>query len=110
VKEGVVCELLNQRSIFVLPYKAATQSGVLYTLLAYRVVFISSLAGENAFFLKENELSELIFDRRKPEDILRAYSFAKENYDSIAEKLDKIAVNYEWENILTKNKVDCLYE
>ena len=83
ISETLVCELVNQKNIFILPYKSATQSGILYTILAHRVVFIASNVGENASFLMNNDLKELIFDRTKPNDILRAYQYAKDNYDDL---------------------------
>ncbi|WP_111638656.1 glycosyltransferase [Marinomonas shanghaiensis] len=106
INEEKLIAIFNKRAIFILPYKAATQSGVLYTFLAYRVVFIASDVGENAQFLRKHNFHDLIFKRDDPKDIIRAFNYARTNYDYLVERLDVVSSEYEWSNILTDNKVD----
>ena len=54
-------KLLSRDILFVLPYKKATQSAVVYTLLNYNKVFIASNTGDNADLLRINYLEQLIF-------------------------------------------------
>lgn len=103
-------DLLCSDNIFILPYIDATQSGVLYTLLAYEKVFISSDVGENSMFLKENGLDKLIFNRENEKSIIESFEFAKNNYKDIKEKLSTIKNQYRWENIMTKDKILEVYE
>jgi glycosyltransferase involved in cell wall biosynthesis len=94
IDEGSILEIIRSRNIFILPYKSATQSGVLYTLLAHRKVFISSGVGENGQFLRKHGLQDLIFDRSDPHEILRAYKFANE---------------YEWDMLINKDQIQSIY-
>lgn len=103
-------DLLCSDNIFILPYIDATQSGVLYTLLAYEKVFISSNVGENSIFLKENGLDSLIFNRKNEKSIIEAFEFAKNNYKDIKEKLSIIKNQYKWGNIMTESKIKDIYE
>jgi hypothetical protein len=103
-------DLLERNNIFILPYKDATQSGVLYTLLAYKKVFICSDVGENSKFLNDNGLDELIFDRADEKSIVDAFEFAKRNYKTVKEKLSIIKDQYKWEYIMTEDKIKELYE
>ncbi len=102
--------LLTSETIFILPYKDATQSGVLYTLLAYEKVFISSDVGENSKFLVENSLSELVFNRDDEKSILKAINYAKVNYFELKDKLRIIKDNYEWKNIMTEERIKDIYD
>ena len=104
-----VLEILHKKSIFVLPYKSATQSGILYTLLAYKVVFISSSVGENARFLEKHGMSCLIFDRNDIDDFLRAYNYAVNNYDFIRNRFELIAPKYEWTYIINSSNIENFY-
>jgi glycosyltransferase involved in cell wall biosynthesis len=103
-------KLLQENSVFILPYKDATQSGVLYTLLAYKKVFISSDVGENSKFLKENGLERLVFNRDDEKSIIRAFEYAKDNYFEIKIKFERLKQKYKWENIMTEKKVMEIYE
>ncbi len=102
--------LLQRDVIFVLPYKNATQSGVLYTFLAYSKIFIASNVGENSRFLKENDLDNLIFKRDKLTSIIESIKYAENHYREIKEKLLQVRERYKWENILKNNVIKEIYE
>lgn len=104
-----VLKILSQKSIFVLPYKSATQSGVLYTLLAHKVIFISSNAGENANFLKTHNLESLIFDRNSIADFIRAYEYAVSNYDFLKSCFTKISIEYDWSCLINDRIIKDIY-
>lgn len=109
ISEKELCAVLNEKAVFILPYKTATQSGVLYTLLAHAKVFISSRQGENYEFLKKHNLSELSFDRDDSESVAAAYNFAITNYAQIRERLKAISHEYNWQTILTKERLESIY-
>lgn len=92
--------LIEQNGIFILPYKKGTQSGVVYTLLFYNKVFITSDTGETSELLRKNNLSKLIFDRDNPQSILDAFTYAQKNYDAIRDKMRVISKDYQWETIM----------
>ncbi|OOE31945.1 hypothetical protein BZG05_16265, partial [Salinivibrio kushneri] len=102
-------ELLGSKTIFVLPYRAATQSGVLYSFLAYGAVFISTDVGENGRFLNEYGLKDLLFDRDDEESIVRAYNYAYYNYSAIKTELEKAKEDYMWHNLVDGETVKSLY-
>ncbi|MBA6358131.1 glycosyl transferase family 1 [Colwellia sp. BRX8-3] len=104
-----LASMLSRDVIFILPYKDASQSGVLYTLLAYGKVFISSNVGENNDFLIGNGLEQLVFDRNDKESIIRALTYAFDEYDVIRLKLLKIKKTLEWANVMSNEKVNELY-
>lgn len=101
--------LLSRSGVFILPYKNATQSGVLYTLLAYGKVFISSDVGENKEFLLKHGLTDLIFNRDDKASILHAIDYAFEHYDEIHARMLAIREEYRWQHILSDGVVDRLY-
>jgi len=103
-------ELINRNVVFVLPYKSGTQSGVLYTLLAYGKVFISSDVGENNDFLIKHDLNKLIFDRKSESSVLEAINYAITNYKEIQCKMLVIRDEYKWEIILSNRVVSELYD
>jgi glycosyltransferase involved in cell wall biosynthesis len=101
--------LLSRSGVFILPYKNATQSGVLYTLLSYGKVFICSDVGENKKFLIKHGLKELIFNREDRDSIRDAVNFAFEHYDEIHRRMLAIREEYRWQHILSAEVVDVLY-
>ena len=101
--------LLSRDVVFILPYKDATQSGVLYTLLAYGKVFISSDVGENKEFLIKHGLDKLIFDRENIDSVIRAIDYAIKEYSEIRAKLLVIKNEYEWCNVMMDKKIMELY-
>jgi hypothetical protein len=102
--------LLQRDAIFILPYKNATQSGVLYTFLAYTKIFIASDVGENSTFLKENDLENLIFKREDVSSIINAIKYSEKNNQIIKEKLLLIKEKYKWEYILNEKTIKEIYE
>ena len=94
--------LMTRELVFILPYKSATQSGVLYTYLAHEKVFISSDVGENSDFLRSNGLSKLVFDRDSSESIKSAVHYAFENYSYIKKKMTILKEEYQWNVVMSK--------
>jgi glycosyltransferase involved in cell wall biosynthesis len=104
-----LASLLSREGVFILPYKDASQSGVLYTLLAYGKVFISSDVGENNDFLIEHGLEQLIFDRNDEASLVRALNYAFNEYQFIRDDLLKIRPLFQWNNVMGPEKINDLY-
>ena len=88
--------LLLRPVVFVLPYRSASQSGVLYTLLNYGCVFISTDVGDNGQFLRERALGDLLFDRNDIRSAHRAVHFAYEHFTDLQEYLLKVRHEFDW--------------
>ena len=99
--------LFKRDCIFILPYKDATQSGVLYTLLNYSKVFISTDMGDNGDFLRKYHLDKLLFNRENIDSIYSSIRFCKQNYSNIVNLLRDIRSKYEWS--YTLKYIDRLY-
>lgn len=110
VSESYLLNLLSCNSIFVLPYVSATQSGVLYSLLAHSCVFVSSDVGENGEFLFRHGFPGLIFDREDSASFSDAVEYASTNYDEIKLRMSLISSKYQWDNVMSRQVFDALYE
>lgn len=91
--------LLARNTIFILPYRRATQSGVLYTLLYYSRVFVATDVGDVGEFLRRHNLERLIFNRDSLDSVEAAVSYARDNYLKISEALAKIRGQYDWDEV-----------
>jgi glycosyltransferase involved in cell wall biosynthesis len=96
--------LLHSNAIFILPYDKATQSGVLYTLLYYRRLFISTPTGDNGEFLKSAGLSSLMFDNRNISEIISTVEYCFNNEKEIVAKLDLQRNEYKWSNLFKEKE------
>lgn len=88
--------LLREERVFVLPYRSASQSGVLYLLLHYARPFVSTDQGDLGQFLRRHDLAELIFDPARPEDLARCVRFTLEHYERLVVRLQDIRRSYDW--------------
>lgn len=105
---GEVSALLNRPVIFLFPYRRASQSGVLYTLLHYGCIFITSDTGDNADFARRHQMPGLIFDRRDLRSIRNAFDYVMENSQEIKSRMGSIRPQYDW-NVLVRG-VEDVYE
>jgi glycosyltransferase involved in cell wall biosynthesis len=92
--------LLREERIFVLPYRSASQSGVLYLLLNYARPFVSTDQGDLGDFLRRHGLAELIFDPARPEDLVRCVRHVLANYNALADRLRAVRQSYDWATIV----------
>lgn len=92
--------LLNRPVIFIFPYRRASQSGVLYTLLHYGCTFITSDTGDNADFARRHQMSDLIFDREDLQTIRNAFDYAMDNSARIKRKMASIRTEYDWNSLV----------
>jgi glycosyltransferase involved in cell wall biosynthesis len=92
--------LLRQERVFVLPYRSASQSGVLYLLLHYARPFVSTDQGDLGAFLRKHDLADLIFDADRPADLVRCIRLVLSNYEVLAERMRSIRKSYDWAAIV----------
>ncbi len=95
-----VRKLLRRPAVFIFPYRHVTQSGVLYTLLFYGSVFVTSDSGDNARFARRHDLEQIIFNRNNIQSVRDAVDFTISNRQLIATKLDAIRSKYSWETVI----------
>ena len=101
-----VQEILSQdNSLIILPYKKATQSGIMYNCLALERPFICSDTGEPAYFLQQLGLGKLVFEYGNISSLLSSIFFFVENEKYIKECISKAKEKYSWqyEPITLKN-------
>lgn len=101
-----VASILTQPNVLsVLPYKNASQSGIMYNLLAHNIPFVASRSGETYRFLSENNLGKLSFEYGDIESLLQAILYYRMNKDEVMENMSKISKEYNWqyENKLLKD-------
>lgn len=92
-----VANILNRPSVLVvLPYKNASQSGVMYNLLAHGVPFVSSRTGEAYRFLSENRLHGLTFEYGDTDSLIRAFLYFVDNRPAILERLKCVKQDLDW--------------
>jgi glycosyltransferase involved in cell wall biosynthesis len=97
--------ILMERRVFVLPYRDASQSGVLYLLLNYARPFVSTDRGDLGAFLKREGLAQLIFNMNDPESLAKALTLAKSTYDDISRQLRLARHRYEWEAVIAASGI-----
>ena len=88
--------LFDRNVIFILPYKDATQSGVLYTLLNYSQIFISTNKGDNGEFLNNYNLNKLLFNRGSVKSIIESLKYCELNNKILRQKISDIKKEYMW--------------
>lgn len=93
-------EIFKSNNIFILPYKHASQSGVLYTLLYYQKFFICSDTGDIADFLRRYDMDYLIFKNPVPEDIHTCLENLKINIDHVTQQLSLAKHDYAWHTLM----------
>ena len=101
--EQEVLSLLDKEAVFILPYKTATQSGAMYTLLNYGKYFIATDVGEIGRIFREHQLSNLLIDYNDPSSVETALKYLKENALYVQNKMQAIQESSKWKNIIKNN-------
>ena len=89
-------KLLVPKNLFLLPYLASTQSGIVYNLLFYGCYFLISGEGETKEFLYENNLSCMHLNEFSLANINMRINYILKNSNDIAIKLNKIKNKTKW--------------
>ena len=101
--------LMRRDALFVMPYRAATQSGVLYTLLGARRAFVASRAGDTARTLEAAGLGELLFEPGDARSLVEAVRRARAGLGALTERLEALRESRRWERLLDAAAVERIY-
>lgn len=102
LRDGFLCReavksLLAQNFVFVLPYRRASQSGILYTLLFYGRYFLATDQGDVGEFLRANGLDELLIADFSADELRRAMNWLVGNLTYVQAKLSAAQGAYTWQ-------------
>lgn len=90
--------ILNQdNSLVILPYRNSSQSGIMYNCISIGKPFICSNVGESAFFLKSNNLSNLVFEFDNLSSLIDAIKYFQTNREMVESKFNDFKNSYSWE-------------
>lgn len=94
---SLVESLFEQRPVFVLPYSAATQSGVFYNILFHRQLFVASDVGDIGEFCRSAKIDGLLFDRSDVDSFFEALRYALKEEQAIERKIEQaLQKGYLW--------------
>ena len=98
LSERDVHGLLSGKGVcLVLPYKKATQSGVMYTAMHYALPFICSDSGDNATFLRGIGHDRAVFSYGDTSSLISSIHYIRENALSFVESLGVERGKYSWD-------------
>ncbi len=83
VPNGELLALLNRDVIFILPYRAASQSGAMYALLNHGRLFICSDVGDLGAFMRRYGLEGLLLADRTAKSVERCLRYLDANREAV---------------------------
>ncbi|HHA1479966.1 TPA: glycosyltransferase family 4 protein [Enterobacter hormaechei subsp. xiangfangensis] len=89
-------KLLSSNIALILPYKAASQSGVMYTALNYNTIILATNCGDPYEFLKECDLKELSFKYNDLISLEKSLDYLSVNHEIIKERIISSKEKYNW--------------
>lgn len=98
-------QLLRERRLYVLPYHAASQSGVLYLLLHYARPFICTTSGDLGDFLRREKLTDLMLQTSETSELAERIAYAEQHYDFLRSRLLEIRKRYDWCRIIARSPI-----
>jgi glycosyltransferase involved in cell wall biosynthesis len=92
--------LMARELLFVLPYRDASQSGALYTLLHQGCTFACSDAGDLGSFLRRFKLQGLLLPERSPAAVIQALQHLRQHAAAVAQALQTAQHSSNWDTAL----------
>ena len=92
-----IADLFHRDVLFLLPYRAASQSGVLYTLLHHGCVFLAADVGDLGEFLRRHGLGDLLVGDFSPETLHRKIVWLIAERAQLNKRLQRAADHLGWE-------------
>ncbi len=92
--------LFAQPVVFLLPYRQASQSGALYTLLHHGAVFVCSDAGDLGAFLRRFGLDGLILREHGAQAVLDCLDWLASHREQVADGLRRAQAELDWARLL----------
>jgi hypothetical protein len=93
-------QLFSRDVVFVLPHAAATQSGVLYTLLHAGCTFLCTDSGDLGDFMRRHGLEDLVMKERTPEAVLECLGLLAAEPERFALAFAKAQAASGWDEVL----------
>jgi glycosyltransferase involved in cell wall biosynthesis len=92
--------LMQRPVLFALPYRDASQSGALYTLLHEGCTFICADTGDLGAFMRRHALPELLLTTRSVQAVLAAVNFVRSHAADVAARLQAAQQQSAWDRVL----------
>lgn len=94
--------LLRRPVVFLLPYRAATQSGAFYTLLHHGCRFLCADTGDLGALLRRHGLHDLLLAERTPAAVLQALQRLQAGGTALAARLQQAQDDCTWSHTLAE--------
>jgi hypothetical protein len=92
--------LFAQSVVFLLPYRHASQSGALYTLLHHGGVFICGDSGDLSVFLRRHGLDGLVLREHSAQAVLDCLDWLAAHREQVADALRRAQAELAWSSLL----------
>jgi hypothetical protein len=92
--------LLAEDVVFVLPYRDASQSGALYSLLAHGGVFICADVGDLGAFMRRFGLEGLLLRERSAAAVAGCLAYLRDHRDEVIARLREAQRQCEWSRVI----------
>ena len=97
--DNKLIDIVISKSIFILPHLYSTQSGLFYTFLNYRALFIASRCGQQELSFKKFGLEELLFEPGNVKEVISSLNFVINNKFEVIQKFEALRRSIKWEKI-----------
>lgn len=92
--------LLARNVVFVLPYRDASQSGALYTLLNHGALFLCTDVGDLGAFMRRFGLGALLLRARSADAVIACLATLRARPETVAALLDEAQRQSQWDSTL----------
>ncbi len=92
--------LLKRNVVFVLPYRDASQSGALYTLLHQGALFLCTDVGDLGAFMRRFGLGALLLRERSADAVIACLAHLRARPETVAALLDDAQRQSQWDSTL----------
>lgn len=94
--EDALLRIITSESIFILPHLESTQSGLYYTLLNYRALFVCSRCGQQEIDFDKYGLRKLLFSPGNVREAVHAIKWLMKNRDHVALRMEELRASITW--------------
>lgn len=94
--DELLINIITSGSLFILSHLQSSQSGIYYTLMHYRALFIASRCGQQEIDFVKFGLEGLLFDPGNVQSAARAVRYALDNSNKIQNQFETLRCTIEW--------------
>jgi hypothetical protein len=98
--EGQLLALLAEDALFVLPYREASQSGALYSLLNHGRMFICADVGDLGAFMRRFGLDGLLLKERSAAGVLACVAYLEANREALVQAFARAQQASRWDRLM----------